>query len=200
MKRTLRTDPRLAGIALWLSVLLFAAAGYALGIAPQEHRLRATLARAQALYDKGNANHRILVHAAEIRHARDRVRADIRRRSAHAGASSTLEAALRSVDREAATHGVEIRSLTPGPTSHEGGDVIGEAVTLDVVGHFANIMTMLANLSRRDALIEVGQVRIEALSRTPSPRPLLLATISASIDRIDPRYVEEDSDATSIAR
>ncbi|MHB8147622.1 MAG: hypothetical protein ACYDGM_10245 [Vulcanimicrobiaceae bacterium] len=200
MKHILTAGFKIAGASLWLSVLAIGIVGYSLGILPLERQLRATLARAQLQYDERNANQHLLAHAADIKHARDRVRLDIRRRSGRADASSALATALRVVATEAAANDVEIRSLTPGHTSKEHADMFSESMTVNVVGHFANIMTLLVSLSRHDVLIGIGDVRIEALSQAPSSRPLLHATINGEIDRIDPKYVEEDVDVARTAR
>ena len=146
--------------------------------------MRAALALAQAAYEQAGLNQRVLAHSAAIESARDRVRTDLAHLIGRANASSTLEASLQLIAREAAEHQVLVHAIVRGSNPRKKHAIESVPITLDVVGRFIPISTFVRDLSRREVLVDVHAVRLEALSGSSKQRPLLRGTIEVSVDRI----------------
>jgi len=168
----------------WSLVVTLGVGGYVLGIAPRQLQLRATLTLAQAAYEQAALNQRVLARSAAIENARSRVRADLAHLIGRANASSTLEASLQLIAREAAEHQVLVHAIVRGSNPRKKHAIESVPITLDVIGRFIPISTFVRDLSRREVLVDVHTVRLEALSGSPEERPLVRGTIDVSIDRI----------------
>ncbi len=168
----------------WSLVVTLAVGGYLLGIAPRQRELRATLMLAQAAYEQAALNQRVLARSAAIENARSRVRTDLAHLIGRANASSTLEASLQLIAREAAEHQVLVHAIVRGSNPSRKHSIESIPITLDVIGRFVPISTFVRDLSRREVLVDVHTVRLEALSGSPEERPLVRGTIEVSIDRI----------------
>jgi len=168
----------------WSLVVTLGVGGYVLGIAPRQLQLRATLTLAQAAYEQAALNQRVLARSAAIENARSRVRADLAHLIGRANASSTLEASLQLIAREAAEHQVLVHAIVRGSNPRKKHAIESVPITLDVIGRFIPISTFVRDLSRREVLVDVHTVRLEALSGSSEERPLVRGTIDVSIDRI----------------
>ena len=168
----------------WSLVVTLGVGGYVLGIAPRQLQLRATLMLAQAAYEQAALNQRVLARSAAIENARSRVRADLAHLIGRANASSTLEASLQLIAREAAEHQVLVHAIVQGSNPRKKHAIESVPITLDVIGRFIPISTFVRDLSRREVLVDVHTVRLEALSGSPEERPFVRGTIDVSIDRI----------------
>lgn len=168
----------------WSLVVTLGVGGYVLGIAPRQLQLRATLTLAQAAYEQAASNQRVLARSSAIENARNRVRTDLAHLIGRANASSTLEASLQLIAREAAEHQVLVHAIVRGSNPRKKHAIESVPITLDVIGRFIPISTFVRDLSRREVLVDVHTVRLEALSGSPEERPLVRGTIDVSIDRI----------------
>lgn len=168
----------------WSLVVTLGVGGYVLGIAPRQRELRATLTRAQAAYERAALNQRVLARSAAIENARARVRTDLDHLIGRANASSTLEASLQLIAREAAEHQVLVHAIVRGSNPRKKDAIESVPITLDVIGRFTPISTFVRDLSRREVLVDVHTVRLEALSGSSEEHPLVRGTIDVSIDRI----------------
>ncbi len=168
----------------WSLIVTLGVGGYVLGIAPRELQLRATLTLAQAAYEQAALNQRVLARSAAIENARSRVRTDLAHLIGRANASSTLEACLQLIAREAAEHRVLVHAIVRGSNPRKKHAIESVPITLDVIGRFIPISMFVRDLSRREVLVDVHTLRLEALSGSSEERPLVRGTIDASIDRV----------------
>ena len=177
----LRIPPRWIA---WSLVVTLGVGGYVMGIAPRQLELRAILTLARAAYERAALNQRVLARSAAIEIARSRVRTDLAHLIGRANASSTLEASLQLIAREAAEHQVLVHAIVRGSNPRTKHAIESVPITLDVIGRFIPISTFVCDLSRREVLVDVHTVRLEALSGSSEERPLVRGTIDVSIDRI----------------
>ena len=168
----------------WSLVVTLGVGGYVLGIAPRQVELRATLTLAQTAYERAALNERVLARSAAIENARSRVRTDLAHLIGRADSSSTLEATLQLIAREAAEHQVLVHAIVRGSNPRKKHAIESVPITLDVIGRFVPISAFVRDLSRREVLVDVHTVRLEALSGSSEERPLVRGTIEVSIDRI----------------
>ncbi len=168
----------------WSLVITLAVGGYVLAIAPRQRELRATLTLAQAAYEQAALNRRVLARSGAIESARSRVRADLARLTGRSNTSAMLEAGLQLIAREAAEHQVLVQAIVGGSDPLKKDSLESVPITLDVIGRFVPVSTFVRDLSRREVLVDVHSVRLEALSGSSTQRPLVRGTIDVSIDRI----------------
>jgi hypothetical protein len=135
--------------------------GYCAIVAPGEARLRAIAFHTHELYELANRNARIREHAGDIAAARARVVRDLQAIAAEGDAAGATLVALKLLEREGAMHRVAIAGFAPAAFG-DGGRDGRQDVNVAVSGSYQNVIGLIGNLSRGDALMEVAGVKLDA--------------------------------------
>lgn len=171
-----RNDVRWA----WLLAGTVALIGYALVVAPYERRLQAVEFHAHELYDLANRNERMYRERQTLLAAQTRVESDLKRL---AGTNSSGKATLSTLEllrREAAWHHALVTGVTPAD-SNDAVDSGAQAIDIKLHGAYRDILRIVADLSRHDLLIEVGDAELAAAPSDLGSAPDVDATVHATV-------------------
>lgn len=141
-------------------VALAAVTGYAGIVAPVQARLREVAFHAHELYDLANRNERMLVNHRALEAARARVRRDLRMLAGESGEGKATLSALRLLQREARTHRASVLGFEPETSATA---ITGESnLRITLRGSYRDVLALIADVTRHDALLEIVSVRLEA--------------------------------------
>lgn len=171
---------------LWLLVALITALGYAVVVAPGEREVVSLETHAKALYDEENINESKLSRAAELNALRARVQSDLRRLGGNGSTSATAAAVIGLLEREGKRFRVEVRSISPNavtdpkPLPRTAATLAGADWDIVVRGGFRDVLSLLADVSRHDVLLDVRDVDLSATAERSSA-PTVDATVHTTI-------------------
>ncbi|MEO9170267.1 MAG: hypothetical protein ABI282_10950 [Candidatus Baltobacteraceae bacterium] len=193
---------RASRIVMLLAALIVAA-GYALAVAPLERAIADRQTHARMLYDEANANDAKVLRAQSLNRVKARVENDLRRLSGERSAGAVTARALRLLEDEGSRFHGDVRSIAPEVSSAEpqpaGQDrLTGIEWNFVVRARFRDIVAMLADISRRDVLLDVRDAELNLNAKDATEEPLLDATVHAIVYR--PNTTEEPQHVTTAAR
>ena len=181
---------------LWsVSALILLGVGVGLIWWPDSRELTQLRARAQEMYEEANQNEEEERHAADVLAARSRVLDDVRTLSGQGSGATATARALQLLADESKKYHVAVRSVIPAAASASpptAGALQGDPVTVAVHGKFRDIIAMLSDLPRHDALIETDGIAMSARTER-STSPILDATVNATLYRLNIPVPAEDA-------
>jgi Tfp pilus assembly protein PilO len=186
--------------AAWLSVALAASLGFAGAIAPAERRIAAIESRAADLAELASRNEALAANARAAEAERARIRGEIDRLAGKGNPGRATVAVLRILADEAARNHLTLTGIAPsGDVAPRRTALREEDVEISLRGRYRDVMEAVADLSRRDALVEVRGVslaRVDAHQLFPS----VDATVRAALYHDAGDLAKEETHASTAAQ
>jgi Tfp pilus assembly protein PilO len=165
-----------------MAVALAAVAGYAGIVAPAQARLRQVAFQAHELYDLANRNERMLANYRALEAARARVRRDLRMLAGESGEDKATLSSLRLLQREAKTYRTSVLGLEPETSATK---IAGESsLRITLLGSYRDVLALVADVTRHDALVEIESVRLEAAREAKGVTASVTATLFNGTDAL----------------
>ena len=198
-----------ARVVWWLAGFVFVGIGIGLVWWPASAHIAAVRENAKELYDEANANQADVRRAATLRSARARIAADVGALTGQRSSGAATAAALHVLSARAKHFGVELRSVAPqevpgamlGPAARPAPDgLIPIDMTVGLRGIFRNVVALLADLPRHQALLAVRDVSLQATDALHAGVPTLDVTVHATLYRVRQKALTEGVHAARASR
>ncbi|HVA28116.1 MAG TPA: hypothetical protein VNF68_08045 [Candidatus Baltobacteraceae bacterium] len=202
-------DALVARIVWWLAGLVFVGGGIGWVWWPASTQIAAVRESAQELYDEANADEADVRRAATLRSARARIAADVGALAGQTSSGAATAAALRLLSAQSKQFGVELRSVTPqevqptmhAPTPRLARDtLIPMDIAVGLRGNFRNVVKLLSDLPRHEALLALRDVSLQATGALHAGGPTLDVTVHAILYRIGDKATTEGTYAAGASR
>jgi Tfp pilus assembly protein PilO len=189
---------RYADIRLgWYAVALLLLGAYAAIVAPAERRLNDVASHSRNLYELTQRNERYIRNLASLQSARQRVERDIARVGRGPKVAAPAVAVIATLEREGRDNHVAISGITSEQAPSAGRNATGESVRIVLEGRYRDVLAVVADLPRHDALIELRSLSLAKADGIASLLPPVDASVLAVIYRSPWDLVKEDDGTTT---
>ncbi len=188
------------GVSIFAILLAYVAV-----VVPERREIEQVQQRARNLYDVANRNERIVAETPMVEAERRNVEGEIESLVGALGAAP-ISLTLATLERENRRFGVRVISVSPGVAvapparNRDAHDPLHvQDLALEVQGKFGDIVQVIGDLSRDEALIGVRSVALDVARGAEQGSPELQASLTASVYTLDPNW-KEDADASRSLR
>jgi hypothetical protein len=171
---------------------------------PSSQTISAIRLEAAHDYEAAERNEDDVRHASQLKRIAARVQGDLRSWVPSASPAQATAVLLRLLAAESRRDHVSIRSIVPSSATAPGQSIAAPStgpfeathIELTLAGRFIDVLQFVADLPRRDSLIEVDDMTLNDLDRH-SDAPVLTVTLHTTLYRFRGRAATGEDDASS---